>query len=84
MSYVIPIDIKEKSEAVEGLEQALAGMEAACSFLASDKIAGQLHYTVYVELMKSVSNSAQGIKVCIDMIRSGISTSPSEVDPPAL
>ena len=79
MNYVIPIDSKQREDAVNGLEQALAGMEAACSFLASENVSSQLHYTVYVELLKSVSNSAQGIKVCIDMIKSGVNKSDLEL-----
>jgi hypothetical protein len=80
MNYVIPIDIKQREDAVDGLQQALAGMEAACSFLASENVSKQLHYTVYIELVKSVSNSAQGIKVCIDMIKSGVSKDDLKVD----
>lgn len=68
---VVPIDIQKRMEAVNYLEQALEGMETACSFLASSDVASQLHYTIYIELVRSASNSAQGIKICIDMIRSG-------------
>ena len=77
---VIPIDIQKRMEAVNNLEQALEGMEKACSFLASNDVADQLHYTIYVELVRSASNSAQGIRICIDMIRSGASNIKTDAD----
>lgn len=62
----------QRESAVRNLEQAREAIHVANSFLASKDIHEYLPYTVYIELVKSVGNSEQGIKVCLDAIASGI------------
>lgn len=69
---VIPNGMDQRESAVRSLEQAREAIGVANSFLASKDIHDYLPYTVYVELVKSVGNSEQGIKVCLDAIASGI------------
>ena len=62
----------QRESAVRNLEQAREAIHVANSFLASKDIHEYLPYTVYTELVKSVGNSEQGIKVCLEAIASGV------------
>jgi hypothetical protein len=69
---VIPIRVNQKDSAVRSLNQAMKSLEVACSFIGSRDIHNYLPYTVYAELVKSASNTAQGIRVCLEAIESGV------------
>ena len=69
---VVPNGVDQRESAVRSLEQAQEAISVANSFLASKDIHDYLPYTVYMELVRSVGNSEQGIKVCLDAIASGI------------
>lgn len=69
---VVPIKVNQRDSAIRNLSQAMKSLEVACVFVASKDIHDYLPYTVYTELVKSVSNTAQGIKVCLEAIESGV------------
>lgn len=69
---MVPNGVGQRESAVRSLEQAQEAISVASSFLSSEDIHDYLPYTVYTELMRSVSNSEQGIRVCLDAIASGI------------
>ena len=64
--------VDQRESAVRSLEQAQEAISVASSFLSSKDIHDYLPYTVYIELVKSVGNSEQGIKVCLEAIASGV------------
>ena len=68
MASVTPINIRETEEAIHCLNEALEAMQTASSFLSVEAVTQALPYTVYVELIKAVSNAGQGTKVILESL----------------
>lgn len=72
---VIPFDIEVKKDAAASLAQALEASKVVRSFLETRSVQAVVPEMIYAELIKVLHNSCQGIKICKEMLESGIDLS---------